>query len=164
MKLRVQFAHGLEGSSQGAKARFFSSHFEASTPVMDTRDFEACVAVHRRAIDAFSPDVVVGSSFGGAVVIRLLADGVWRGPTLLLAPAPGAFGLEARIPEGVPVLIVHGLRDTVVDPKGSRILAQSGTPSLVRLVEVDDDHRLQTLVDSGRLADLVREVGQAAGS
>jgi hypothetical protein len=38
------------------------------------------------------------------------------------------------------------------------VLARTGTAGLVTLVEVDDDHRLQTLVDSGSLAELVRRV------
>ena len=39
MPERVLFIHGLEGSPQGAKARLFAEHFEASTPAMDTADF-----------------------------------------------------------------------------------------------------------------------------
>ena len=46
MSTRVQFIHGLEGSPQGAKARFLAEHFEAITPAMDTSDFAACVALH----------------------------------------------------------------------------------------------------------------------
>jgi hypothetical protein len=43
--LRVQFAHGLESSSQGNKAkRLLPQHFTLETPAMSTRDFESCVA------------------------------------------------------------------------------------------------------------------------
>jgi len=37
----------------------------------------------------FVPDVVVGSSFGGAVALLMVLAGMWRGPTVLLAPAWG---------------------------------------------------------------------------
>jgi len=37
----------------------------------------------------FVPDVVVGSSFGGAVALLLVLAGEWKGPTVLLAPAWG---------------------------------------------------------------------------
>jgi hypothetical protein len=157
-KLRVQFIHGLEGSPQGSKARFLAEHFDAVTPAMDTGDFAACVALHRRVLEEFAPQVLVGSSFGGAVAVALLGDGSFRGPTLLLAPAQRHFGVAERLPAGVPVIVAHGLHDDVVDIAGSRGLVASSTPEWARLVEVDDDHRLQSLVDSGKLGDLVREL------
>ena len=162
-RLRVHFIHGLEGSPSGAKARFFAKHFDAYTPAMDTRDFAAAVETQARALADAGADVVVGSSFGGAIAVELLHRGVWTGPTLLLAQAAFKLGGARTLPDGVPVLLVHGVRDEVVPIGDSRTLARTGTPALVQLVEVDDDHRLQTLVDSGRLADLVREVAAHAG-
>ena len=157
-RLRVLFIHGLEGSPQGAKARFLAEHFDAHTPAMDTSDFAGCVAQQARAIAEFGPDVVVGSSFGGAVLVKLLADGAWSGPSLLLAQAARHFGGDVALPEGVAVTLVHGTRDDVVDIEGSRALARTGTPERVELIEVDDGHRLQTLVDDGSLAERVRAV------
>jgi len=98
---RVQFIHGLEGSPQGSKARLFAERFTAVTPAMDTGDFEACVALQAETITKFRPDVLVGSSFGGAVAVALLQRGLWRGPTLLLAQAALRHGLPAQLPEGV---------------------------------------------------------------
>ena len=46
-----------------------------------------CLDLQRKAIDRFQPDVLVGSSFGGAVAVFLALRGGWRGPLLLLAPA-----------------------------------------------------------------------------
>jgi predicted esterase len=158
VSVRVQFIHGLEGSPQGAKARFLAEHFDAVTPAMDTGDFAACVALHQRVVAEFAPEVLVGSSFGGAVAVALLAAGSWRGPTLLLAPAQRHFGVAAKLPPGVRVIVAHGLRDDVVDIAGSRELVASSTPEWATLLEVDDDHRLQSLVDGGKLAELVREL------
>ncbi len=154
---RVHFIHGLEGSPHGSKAVFLAEHFDTETPVMDTSDFAACVAAQRQAIERRVPEVVVGSSFGGAVAVRLLQVGAWRGPTVLLAQAAVHFGVEERLPDDVPVIVVHGTEDDVVDIEGSRRLARTGTPGRVRLVEVPDGHRLESLVASGRLAELVRE-------
>lgn len=153
---RVQFVHGLEGSPQGAKARLLARHFEATTPAMDTSDFEACVRIQARVLREFRPDVLVGSSFGGAVVLALLQGGLFTGPTLLLAQAALWRGMEARLPEGVTVWLVHGLRDELIDPEDSRRLARCGSPDRVRLVEVDDDHALRDSVRSGRLVEWVR--------
>lgn len=160
--LRVHFIHGLEGSPQGSKARVLARHFTAHTPAMDTKDFEACVALHAEQVRRFAPDVVVGSSFGGAVAVALLQREQWSGPTLLLAQAALRQGLRARLPIGVPVWLVHATGDDVVPVADSRKLAKSGTPGLVRLVEVDDDHALHGLVASGRLVQLVEELAEAA--
>lgn len=158
-KLRVQFIHGLESSPQGTKARLFATHFEAVTPEMDTRDFEGCVAVQSATLARFRPDVLVGSSFGGAVAVALLQRRLWMGPTLLLAQAALHYDLKCELPDGVPVWLVHGRQDDIVDVEDSRRLAAAGHPSFVRLLEVDDDHPLSQLVDSGRLVELVTEIG-----
>lgn len=128
---------------------------------MDTRDFEASVALHAHTLERFRPDVLVGSSFGGAVAVALLARGLWRGPTLLLAPALAAFGIAPKLPEDVAVTVVHGLRDEVVPIETSQNLAKTGTAGLVRLIELDDDHPLRSLVTTGKLAELVEALTQA---
>lgn len=161
--LRVQFVHGLEGSPAGIKAKLFASHFTALTPEMDTSDFPACVDVQAATLASFRPDLLVGSSFGGAIAVALLQRGLWRGPTLLLAQAALRFGLPPELPRGVPVWLVHGRQDDVIDIEDSRVLAGAGSPGLVRLLEVDDDHSLSGLVRSGRLVEIVRELAVAAG-
>lgn len=161
--IRVQFIHGLEGSPQGRKARLLAEHFDARTPAMKTGDFEGCVRRQAEEAARFQPDVLAGSSFGGGVAVALLQRGLWRGPTLLLAPAALHQGLELRLPEGVRVWIVHGTRDDLVDPGESRTLARTGTPGLVRLLEVNDDHALSHSTGSGDLLRWVRELHEAAG-
>lgn len=160
-KLRVLFIHGLEGSPQGNKARTLAAHFDARTPALDTSDFEACVALCAEQVRRFEPDVVVGSSFGGAVAVALLQREQWSGPTLLLAQAALRQGLRARLPIGVPVWLVHATRDDVVPVADSRKLARSGTPGMVRLVEVEDDHALHAFTSDGRLVETVRDLGAA---
>lgn len=155
---RVLFIHGLESSPQGTKARLLAEHFETLTPAMDTADFEGCVRRQADAIRRFRPDVVVGSSFGGAVAVALLQRGLWRGPTLLLAQAAVEQGLRPELPTGARVWIVHGERDELVPPASSRRLARSGSPGLVRLLAIDDDHRLTAAVADGRLVGWVREL------
>src|SRR5690606_5770584 len=161
---RVLFVHGQESGPQGTKARLLARHFETLTPQMDTGDFAGCVRQIAAAIESFQPDVVVGSSFGGAVAVALLQRGAWRGPTLLLAPAPVQLGLEPRLPTGVPVWIVHGTEDDVVPIASSLILARSGSPERVRLLEVHDDHRLSATVASGRLLALLRALAADVGA
>lgn len=155
--LRVQFIHGLEGSPQGAKAVFLAGHFDLVAPGMDTSDLEGAIATQAAALASGAPDVVVGSSFGGAIAVALLDRGLWRGPTVLLAPAAERLSVPNRLPGDVAVTIIQGLRDDVIPPEHSRALAATSTAALVQLVEVDDDHRLKTLLDSGSLATHVRD-------
>jgi pimeloyl-ACP methyl ester carboxylesterase len=107
-------------------------------------------------LQGFTPHVLVGSSFGGAVAVAMLDRGIWRGPTVLLAPAYRYFFGVARLPPGVPVIIAHGRSDDVISLADSHDLAATGSPEFVELVELDDGHRLDSLVESEALADLVR--------
>jgi alpha/beta superfamily hydrolase len=125
---------------------------------MDTRDFESCVELQGRTLAEFRPDVLVGSSFGGAVAVELLHRGSWRGPTLLLAQAALRLGSRSTLPDGVRVWLVHGTDDDVVDIEDSRLLARTGSPDLVRLIEVVDNHPLDQVVQSGKLLALVRDL------
>jgi predicted esterase len=95
--------------------------------------------------------LLIGSSFGGAVAVELLQRQIWRGPTLLLAQAALRQNPAARLPDAVPVWLVHGLRDELIDPEDSRRLAATGSAAQVRLFEVDDDHALRASVADGAL-------------
>jgi len=159
---RVQFIHGLEGSPQGNKARLFAETFDAVTPAMDTSDFAGCVEIQAGVLESFRPEVLVGSSFGGAVAVALLQSGRWLGPTLLLAQAALRAGLPAELPEGVRIWLIHGRADDIIDIDDSRVLARSGTPGMVRLIEVDDDHPLVATTTHGRLVSVVRELADLA--
>jgi pimeloyl-ACP methyl ester carboxylesterase len=154
--LRVQFVHGLESGPGSSKATYLAKHFETVTIGMDTSSFEGSVAAQAEQIRARAPDAIVGSSFGGAVVLALLQRAIFAGPSVLLAPAHRHFGVEERVPDRLRVLIVHGRKDSVVSIDDSRALAKTGTPGRVELVEVDDEHRLPTLLEGDRLASLVR--------
>jgi alpha-beta hydrolase superfamily lysophospholipase len=162
--LRVQFIHGLESSPQGVKAQLLARHFTALTPAMNTRDFAASAQVQESALREFAPQVLVGSSYGGAIAVDLLQRGVWRGPTLLLAQAALRRGQPALLPAGVDIWLVHGTRDAIIDVEDSRVLARSGSPGRVRLFEVDDVHALHTIVEDGRLVAWVAALAAASES
>lgn len=158
------FIHGQEGSPQGSKARALAAAFDTRTPLMDTKNLEACVAQQAEAVRRFEPDIVVGSSYGAAVAVALLQREQWDGPTLLLAEAAQRLGIRGRLPRGIRVWMVHATADDVVPVEDARKLARSGTQGLVRLVEVEDDHALHDFVASGRLVAMVEELATAATS
>ena len=140
-----------------------------------SRSLAAGVALQRRALAEHAPDVVVGSSWGGAVASVLIAEGRWRGPTVLLAPA-GAL-VHDRIdpartaehlaavrdrPDRGEIVVFHDPADEVVPFDGSRTLAAGPR---VRLRPVaGGGHRLLSVLEDGQLARTVRELAaNAAG-
>ena len=67
------------------------------------------MATARRVISEQSVDVVVGFSWGGGVACWLLAERMWRGPTLLLAPTLAAMASAARLePLAAPFFVARG--------------------------------------------------------
>ncbi|HEY1087070.1 MAG TPA: hypothetical protein VGE37_05220, partial [Archangium sp.] len=101
--------------------------------------------VQTRLLEKHRVDVVVGSSFGGAIGVELLARGAWKGPTVLLCPAhrliaERTWTTAPSLPaESGHVLVVHARQDETVPIDHSRWLVRN-TPA--KLIEVDDDHRL----------------------
>ncbi len=133
------------------------------------KSFDACVAIQADAVRSAKPDIVVGSSWGGAVAVKLLTDGIWHGPTILLAPAAGSVSrrtmrndFEATLQklnekcQDIPVVIFHDPTDDVVPFTDSELMA---TETKIELKSVDaGGHRLLGLLDDGRLADEIRRL------
>ncbi|MEW6431271.1 MAG: hypothetical protein AB1730_07150 [Myxococcota bacterium] len=170
----VLYLHGLESGPQAAKAiALRDAGFTVTAPALETapaaallargsRDeaawtaaLERPVAQAKEALDASRPDVIVGSSFGAAVLLRLLRENLHLDtPVVMLAGAGVKLTHYRALPPGVPAVLVHGLEDDVVPPADSRLLAE-GSPGAL-LVEVHDDHRLSKTTASGLLVELVR--------
>lgn len=172
MTTRVLYVHGLESGVNGFKARYLAKHFKESfcAPMINSRKglwsstaFEECLDIQSQAVQSFRPDVLVGSSFGGAIVLELIQRKIWCGPAVLLCPAHKliARGHNVSKDEGkceteeevtpsllpsTPYCLVHGKWDTVVPIQDTRDLARTGTAGYVRLIELDDTHGLRTLL------------------
>jgi pimeloyl-ACP methyl ester carboxylesterase len=119
------------------------------------RVFRRSVAVQVALLKANQVDVVVGSSFGGAVALELLISGAWKGPTVLLCPAHRLVAGRGWTPTPVlpadaqHVLVVHGRQDETVPLEHSRSLVRNTS---ARLLEVDDDHRLTATANAENFA------------
>ncbi|MGC6515269.1 MAG: hypothetical protein ACON4N_12295 [Myxococcota bacterium] len=184
--MRVVFLHGLESSVDpvslvptGRKARFLAEAFDTVLVPLDTRRavsvkdtlglnamvwpydgyeqaFETPVAKAREAM-LTEPDVVVASSFGGAVALRLMHESPELSrPTVLLAGAGPKLTPYRTLPAGVPALLVHGRHDTVVPLADSEMLAT--TSDMADLMVLDDDHRLASVVCEAKLGAWVRRM------
>lgn len=104
-------------------------------------------------LEAANHPVVVGSSYGGITAlcasIRATEAGYPITALVLCAPALGRSEPPAdtmRLYPPVPTVIIHGVGDNVVPIEVSRSFA-AAHPDDVRLIEVDDDHRLIGSID-----------------
>lgn len=171
--MRLVFLHGLEGSPTGHKVQVLRrAGFDVTAPELDTRELVHARNTHgdgiqahafvalplaaaAEAVKAISPDVLVGSSFGGGLAVELMHRGLWSGPTVLLAPAAKRmFGHQCLPATKARTVILHGRADEIV-PVADSVELATKSPGEVQLCLVSDEHRLTASVDAGLLERLV---------
>jgi hypothetical protein len=93
----------------------------------DRRWFDEAVQIAQEMADRCQPDVIVGSSMGGAVAMNLRSGGP---PQVLVAPAWRGwmvrFGAAARVQPAT--VIVHGRKDWLIFSRYSRLLLRRSAP------------------------------------
>jgi alpha-beta hydrolase superfamily lysophospholipase len=149
--MKILYLHGWNSVVGGVKPTYLKSHgHEVIEPALDHEDFQAALQTAQRAFDQHQPDVVVGSSRGGAVAVNL-ASGSAR--LVLICPAWKKWGRATTVKPGTQIL--HSRADDVVPFQDSLdLISKSGLPSSA-LIEVGQDHRL---ADPEPLEALVRAV------
>ena len=136
--MNIVFLHGLESGPHGSKYQALTQRFDnVSAPdCTGLRDIEDRLDVITRHVK--EPAILVGSSFGGLAAV-LFEE---RHPELVLGMvlcAPALHLIEKVPHPGACTVVIHGTRDNVVPISSSREYARKFG---VRLIEVDDDHRL----------------------
>jgi alpha-beta hydrolase superfamily lysophospholipase len=136
--MRILFLHGWTSKPGGVKPTHLASHgHEVLNPALPDDDFGAALRIAQDEVDRHRPDVIVGSSRGGAVAMNLDAGPV---PLVLLCPAWKRWGTARRVKPGT--VILHSEADDVIPIADSReLLRTSGLPESA-LVVVGRDHRL----------------------
>ncbi|MCA9224281.1 MAG: methyltransferase domain-containing protein, partial [Planctomycetales bacterium] len=136
--MKILYLHGWQSVSGGVKPTFLRDHgHTVIEPELDHDDFEAAVRTAQIEYDRHEPDVVVGSSRGGAVAMNIESR---NRPLVLLCPAWKKWGTAHTIKS--PCTILHSRQDDVVPFEHSELLiANSGLPTTT-LCEVGNDHRL----------------------
>ena len=136
--MKVLFLHGWQSIPGGVKPTYLAEHgHEVINPALPDEDFEQAVQIAQAKFDRHQPDVVVGSSRGGAVALNI-NSGAAR--LVLLCPAWKKWGTAKMAKPGT--LILHAEADDVVPIADSRELAAaSGLPESA-VVVVGADHRL----------------------
>jgi alpha-beta hydrolase superfamily lysophospholipase len=136
--MRILYLHGWNSVVGGVKPTYLKTHgHEVIEPVLNHDDFEAALRTARAAFDQHQPDVVVGSSRGGAVAMNLKSGSA---RLVLLCPAWRKWGQAQTVKPGTTLL--HSRADDVVPFQDSvELLSKSGLPETA-LIEVGQDHRL----------------------
>lgn len=136
--MKILFLHGWQSVPGGLKPTYLSSRgHEVINPALDDEDFERAVATAQAAFDEHRPDVVVGSSRGGAVAMNL---SVGDTPLVLLCPAWRHWGTATTVPPGTRIL--HSRLDEVIPFADSVTLIRNSDLPMDALIEVGSDHRL----------------------
>lgn len=149
--MKILYLHGWNSVVGGVKPTYLKSHgHEVIEPALDHEDFQAALKTAQAAFEQHQPDVVVGSSRGGAVAINI--DSV-SARLVLICPAWKKWGTAKSVKPGTKIL--HSRADDVVPFSDSvELLSKSGLPTSA-LIEVGQDHRL---ADPQSLEALLRAV------
>ena len=170
---RILFLHGLEGSPAGDKAQHLATRWRANTPLlrsgglrelqsryprtewqeMPKKEFkDALDAVYADALAALAyadPDVVIGSSMGGAILARLILEGKYSGPAVFLAPAiTQLLGNVALDSTRNSVWILAEVDDIVPNVDNINYCARAGGSLML---SIGDNHRLGKALGSGMI-------------
>ncbi len=133
--MKILFLHGWRSVPGGVKPSFLVQHgHEVINPALPDEDFVEAVRVAQAEFDRHHPDVVVGSSRGGAVAMNVKSG---NARLVLLCPAWKRWGPAKSVKAGT--VILHSRFDDVVPFADSEELARN---SGVTLIEVGSDHRL----------------------
>ena len=114
--MTILFLHGWTSTPGGVKPTFLKDHgHEVLNPALPDDDFDAAVRIAQAEFDRHQPDVVVGSSRGGAVAMNINSGST---PLVLLCPAWKRWGTATTVKPGT--VILHSKADEVVPFADSR--------------------------------------------
>jgi len=147
--VKILFLHGWHSVPGGVKPSFLIQQgHTVINPALPDEDFEEAVRIAQEAFDQHQPEVVVGSSRGGAVAMNIDSD---RARLVLLCPAWKTWGKVKTVKPGT--VILHSRADEVVPFSDSQELTKRSNLPDAALKEVGSDHRL---ADQGTLERMLR--------
>ncbi|HEX4130853.1 MAG TPA: alpha/beta hydrolase [Pirellulales bacterium] len=133
--MTILFLHGWKSVPGGMKPTYLKDHGHmVINPKLPDDDFDAAVRIAQAEFDRHHPDVVVGSSRGGAVAMNIESG---ESRLVLLCPAWKKYGTAKTAKPGM--VILHSRADDVVPFADSEELVRN---SKATLIEVGNDHRL----------------------
>lgn len=136
--MKILFLHGWNSVVGGVKPTYLAEHgHEVINPALPHEDFSAAVRIAQVEFDHHQPQVIVGSSRGGAVAMNMDSGGA---KLVLLCPAWKKYGAAKTLKPGS--VILHSRADDVVPFVDSEELVRNSRLPASALIEVGSDHRL----------------------
>jgi hypothetical protein len=136
--MKILFLHGWQSVVGGVKPTYLKDYgHEVINPALDHDDFDLAVSTAQAAYDLHRPDVIVGSSRGGAVAMNMQSGDT---PLVLLCPAWKRWGAAQTVKRNTTIL--HSPLDDVIPYEDSQELETRSGPLQWGLFAVGDDHRL----------------------
>jgi alpha-beta hydrolase superfamily lysophospholipase len=129
--MNILFLHGWRSVPGGVKPTFLARHgHEVANPELPDDDFAEAIRIAQAEFDRHQPQVVVGSSRGGAVAMNINSG---EARLVLLCPAWKKHGSARTVKAGT--VILHSRSDDVVPFADSEELVRnSGLPVGVGVV------------------------------
>lgn len=153
--MKILFLHGWRSVPGGVKPSYLARHgHEVINPALPDEDFAEAVRIAQAEFDRCRPDVVVGSSRGGAVAMNLQ---IGDARLVLLCPAWKRWGTARRVKPGT--VILHSRADDTIPFAESEELIRDSGLGASAMIEVGTDHRL---ADAEPLAAMLRACVEAA--
>ena len=155
--MKIVFCHGLEGSSNGIKAKFILDSFEENhrvlipklTKSLEFSDFSCDLDELEKIVDP--GDIVIGSSRGGALVAALPTPNVHK---ILIAPAVKKFNVEHVFLHPADV-ILHSKNDDAVDFRDS---AELSLQNKCVIIEAGNNHRMSDTQTLSLVKNLITQI------
>jgi hypothetical protein len=136
--MKILFLHGWQSVPGGVKPTYLKEHgHEVVNPKLPDEDFAEALRIAQTEFDRHRPDVIVGSSRGGAVAMNIESGDT---PLVLLCPAWKRWGSARKLKANA--VILHSRADDVIPfAESEELIRVSGLPASA-LIEVGADHRL----------------------
>jgi len=136
--MKLLFLHGWTSVPAGRKPRYLLEHdHEVLNPALPNDDFNESVRIAEAECQQHEPDVIVGSSRGGAVAVNMKSGTT---PLVLLCPAWKNWGTATTVKPNT--IILHSRQDNVIPFAESELLAANSSLPAGSLIEIGNDHRL----------------------
>jgi hypothetical protein len=134
---KILFLHGLFGQYSSKPEFLRSLGYSVDNPILSDWSFEDSINTAQDYYNKNRPDLIIGSSRGGAVAMNIDSK---ETPLLLLAPAWCYFGSANNVKKNCT--IVHSEKDIMVPLSSSKILHAK---SRCELIIAGEDHRLNCI-------------------
>jgi hypothetical protein len=153
--MKILFLHGTGSKPGDIRPSYLADHgHDVLNPALPDDDFDAVVRIAQAEYDRGRPDVVVGSSRGGAAAMNIDSG---DSPLVLLCPAWKRYGTTTSTKPNTTIL--HSRADKRVPfSESEELIKNSGLP-LSALIDVGTQHRL---TDNASLAAMLTACEQLA--